>query len=152
MEIRDFSELLEAAKKEGIVRFVVGGIIKRQKNGEWQVLILKRIANDFMGGIEELPSGKVERGESLPEALSREVKEETKLSIQLNIRYLSYFDYFSSKGIKTRQFNFIVNEYQGKVKILEQEHSAYRWISESEIGGSQLTANIKKLLQSNRQQ
>src|SRR3989344_6703770 len=97
-------KLISLAKKDGIIRFVIGAIII---NNQGKILILKRKIDDFFGGIEELPSGKVENEESLFQALNREVKEETNLDVKQVAGYLGHFDYLSKNSNKTRQFNFI---------------------------------------------
>jgi 8-oxo-dGTP diphosphatase len=57
-----------------------------------KVWLLQRSEDDSMGGIFELPSGKVETGEALDVALIREVEEETGLDV-VNLReYLGHFD------------------------------------------------------------
>ncbi|MCK4714259.1 MAG: NUDIX domain-containing protein, partial [Candidatus Aenigmarchaeota archaeon] len=60
---------MEEAKRSGISRYVVAAVITKSS----EVLPLRRPESDFMGGIYELPSGKVEEGESLGDALHREV-------------------------------------------------------------------------------
>ncbi len=62
-----------------------------------------------MGGIFELPSGKVEPGEALDSALIRKVEEETGLHVTAVRDYLDSFDYASGSGKKSRQFNFAVD-------------------------------------------
>ncbi len=84
-----------------------------------------------MGGIYELPSGKVEPGEVLDQALIREVKEETGLDIESITNYLGSFDYSSGSGKKTRQFNFTVAVTVTRPVVL-QEHDEYRWAPVSE--------------------
>ncbi|RME79141.1 MAG: NUDIX domain-containing protein [Methanobacteriota archaeon] len=81
---------------------VVGAlVVKRRK-----VLILKRKqSDDFLPGLWELPSGKVEDGEDLIEALNREVEEETSQRIKRVTDYAGHFDYLSKSGKKKRQFN-----------------------------------------------
>ncbi|WP_254854197.1 NUDIX hydrolase [Nocardia donostiensis] len=68
----------------------------------------RRPGNDFMGSIWELPSGKVEPGETLDQALTREVTEETGLQVTGIGRYIDNFDYRSGNGKHSRQFNFTV--------------------------------------------
>lgn len=136
--------LLAKAKKDIISRFVVGGIVGWNN----KVLCLKRMSNDFMPRIYELPSGKVEAEESLSEALIREVKEETNLNITQICDYLGYFDYQSRSGNKTRQFNFMVDcdVATSKVQLDTKEHEGYSWISRDEIDNYNITDNIKIFL------
>lgn len=70
----NYDYLLEKGKVEGISKNVVGAIIINERG---KILIMSRKANDFMGGIDELPSGNMEKGEDITTALIREVKEET---------------------------------------------------------------------------
>ncbi len=100
-----FEQLASDAGSNGIQQLVVGAVIEH----EAKVLLLQRPADDFMGGIYELPSGKVEPGEALDAALAREVKEETGLDLDRITHYLGLFDYTSATGKPTRQYNFAVN-------------------------------------------
>lgn len=65
-------------RTEGIV-VAVAGVIWNDKG---QVLLIRR-ANPPRAGHWSLPGGKVERGESLEEALRREIREETGLEIEI---------------------------------------------------------------------
>ncbi|WP_329429557.1 NUDIX domain-containing protein [Streptosporangium sp. NBC_01495] len=117
-----FEELGAEADRDGVQRFVVGAVVQR----DGKVLLLRRPENDFMGGIFELPSGKVEAGEALDSALIREVKEETGLDVAAIRDYLGCFDYTSGSGKKSRQFNFAVDVIIAEPVML-QEHDAYTW-------------------------
>jgi 8-oxo-dGTP diphosphatase len=120
---RSFIDQLTAeAHDDGVQQLVVGAVIANNS----AILLLRRPADDFMGGIYELASGKVEPGEILDEALIREVKEESGLDIEEITRYLGSFDYTSGSGKKTRQFNFAVTVTTTEPVIL-QEHDEYRW-------------------------
>ncbi|WP_282771085.1 NUDIX hydrolase, partial [Saccharomonospora viridis] len=99
-----FAELAAHATGDGVQQLVVGAVVQ----ADGKVLLLKRPADDFMGGIYELPSGKVEGGEKLDAALVREVAEETGLTVTDIVAYLGSFDYTSGSGKKSRQFNFAV--------------------------------------------
>jgi 8-oxo-dGTP diphosphatase len=72
---------------------------------------------DFMGGIFELPSGKVESGEGLDVANLWE--------------YLGNFDYLSGTGKKSRQFNFVVDVVVTEPVEL-REYDSYTWTALNE--------------------
>ena len=118
-------QLLTKAQKDGIQKLVVGAVIKRKS----KVLLLERVPSDFMGGLVELPSGAVDSNEDLLLALVRETQEETGLTITSVSVYLGSFDYTSSSGKKTRQFNFLVEVKPGDIKLSSTEHQAYYFVS-----------------------
>lgn len=102
-----------------------------------------------MGGIEEFPSGKVESGESLTDALKRELLEETALSLHSVLDYMFSFDYFSSSGTRSRQFNFLVDVAKSAIKVDESEHQGYRWINRDDLSRSRVTQNVIELVLNN---
>ncbi len=116
--------LANDARCDDVQRFVVGAIVR---HGDC-VLLLRRSADDFMGGLLELPSGTVEPGESMDAALIREVREETGLDVIRIETYLGHFDYEGRDGLKTRQFNFVV-DVASPEPISLVEHSEYVWAS-----------------------
>ena len=59
---------------------VVVGFIKKKN----KFLISKRLKNKFLGGLWELPGGKIKRGESDKQSLEREIKEETNINIVIH--------------------------------------------------------------------
>ncbi|MGR6089249.1 NUDIX domain-containing protein [Brevibacterium sp. CSND-B09] len=66
-------ELRDSAQRDGVEKFVVGAVI----HSDGSVLVVTRSElDDFLPGIDELPSGGVEVGESLTAALDRELLEE----------------------------------------------------------------------------
>lgn len=140
-----FYDLLkEKGKEEGIIKNVVGAIILNEKN---EVLILSRKDEDFMGGIDELPSGNMENGENIYEALVREVKEETNLDIEEVKLYINNFDYISGSGKKARQFNFAVTV-KHVDDIILTEHSSYKWLTIDEARNSKkITEEVKFALE-----
>lgn len=124
-----FDKLEKKARADRVVKIVAGAIILNQED---KVLFLKRREDDFMGGILELPSGVVEKGEKINEGLKREVKEETNLEIERLGMFINTFDYLSSSGKKSRQFTFEVNVEKSE-DIFLTEHDEYKWLNYKEI-------------------
>ncbi|MFG3498723.1 NUDIX hydrolase [Streptomyces sp. NPDC047928] len=115
-------DLAHAAERDGVDKTVVGAVIA---GPDGEVLLLHRPADDYLGGLWELPSGGVDEGETLIEALRREVAEETGLTVETVGDYLGHFDYRSGSGRATRQFNFTATVTEGPVKLTE--HDAHVW-------------------------
>ena len=136
--------LIKKGKQDGIVKNVVGAIILNEKN---EALIMSRKIDDFMGGIDELPSGNMEQGENIYEALVREVKEETSLDV-VNVKsYIGSFDYISGSGKKARQYNFVL-DVKNTENIILTEHDKYNWLTIEEIRkSSKITDEVKSILE-----
>lgn len=141
METDIYESLVARADREGIKRYVVGAVIVKGLH----FLLLQRKVNDFMGDIYELPSGKVEEGEQLDQALYREVKEETNLKISEIDKYIGYFDYVSKTGVLTRQFNFIVFvDKQFGVKL--SEHQSFVWVTKEELEMYSISKEVQQVI------
>jgi 8-oxo-dGTP diphosphatase len=138
---RLLSRLTAEAERDDIVQLVVGAVVH---DGE-TVLLLRRPSDDFMGGIYELPSGKVDQDEGLHVALTREVKEETGLDVVDVTGYLGAFDYLSGSGKTSRQFTFTV-EVGDTSPVVLTEHDDYRWHPLTE--DAPVTDAVKKILDS----
>jgi (d)CTP diphosphatase len=63
-----------------------------------RVLVSRRLATDRFGGTWEFPGGKVEAGESHPEALARELEEELGITVRVEARF-GVIRYRSDAGI-----------------------------------------------------
>ncbi|MEG8183963.1 NUDIX domain-containing protein [Nocardia terpenica] len=140
--MKDFAlldKLVTDADRDGVQQLVVGAVIQH----DGRILLLKRPSDDFLGGIWELPSGKVEPGEALDQALTREVKEETGLDVVRIGRYLGEFDYRSGSGKKSRQFNFVV-EVAAVEPVTLLEHDTYAWTELTEE--PPVTDAVKRML------
>lgn len=128
---------------DDIEKLVVGAIVVCSK----RVLLLTRAEGEFMGGLVELPSGGVEAGESLKQALLRELEEETALADGVVLKaYVDHFDYVSASGKRARQFNFLVESASDHVSLNHKEHADYLWLDISlvpfeDINMSEATRN-----------
>jgi A/G-specific adenine glycosylase len=85
--VQSFCGAFEAGEQEVIPRpnerryrrvTAVVGVVER----DGKILIQKRPAAGLLAGLWEFPGGKVKRGESLPEALARELEEELGVSVE----------------------------------------------------------------------
>jgi 8-oxo-dGTP diphosphatase len=140
MDDQLIDKLTAQAAEDGITQLVVGAVIT---DAEARVLLLKRPDDDFMGGLWELPSGKVDPGEPLETALTREVKEETGLDLTEITDYLGHFDYTSGSGKPTRQFNFAVVTAEAETITLA-EHDDHQWMAIS--GALPVSHDVKLIL------
>ena len=95
-------------------------------NAQNHVLISNRKNSNQFSGFWEFPGGKVEKGESLSEALIRETKEE--LGLILNPSCISplTFSVDRMKGQETLLLLFICRKWEGQPKAMEGQE--LRWI------------------------
>ncbi len=137
----DFDKLVQKAKKEGVQK-ITTGVIVMDKN---KILILKRAADDFMGGIFELPGGGVDEGEAVDAALMRELKEEAGLIVKNILKFVDHFEYKSKSGKRTRQFNVIV-EVKNLNVSLSPEHTEFVWVKKEDVNKFNITDSTKNTL------
>ena len=133
--------LLSAAAAAGIDRLVVAAIIR---DGD-RILLLERNPADYLGGLFELPGGLVETGETLHQALRREVAEETGLIVSAIDCYLGGFDYRSERGRLTRQFNFQLSAPETPAIILS-EHASFAWVGIAELAQYLVSPEVREIL------
>ena len=133
--------LLSAAAAAGIDRLVVAAIIR----DGGRVLLLERNPEDYLGGLFELPGGVVEPGETLQQALRREVAEETGLIFATIDCYLGGFDYRSQSGRLTRQFNFQLTAPETPAVVLS-EHARFAWVGRVELAQYPVSPEVREVL------
>ncbi len=139
-----YNFLINKAKNDGIQKIVVGGIVLNNKR---EILVVTRKPDDFLRGIDELPSGHLESDETIPEGMAREIKEETGMNIAHIESYLDYFDYLSGSGKRTRQFNFVIIPDDCSQVVLT-EHNAYKWQSPLQaLINPKITDEVKNCIQ-----
>ncbi|MDB1086107.1 NUDIX domain-containing protein [Streptomyces sp. ACA25] len=123
-----------------IGRYVAAAVVMRHG----KALVLRRRADDFLGGIWELPSGRMDSGETIEQALARELREETGLRTQSDPRMIGTFDYRSKSGRRTRQVNFVTTADRSDVELTE--HDAAEWIDADQVGDWPLTEETRGIL------
>lgn len=134
-----------AAQADGVEKFVVGAVV----HSCGAVLVVRRSElDDYLPGIEELPSGGVEAGEMLAEALDRELLEEVGFGAgAIDDEFLEQFDYLSAAGRLTRQFTVSVPLKDRAVR-LSDEHIAARWIMAGVVIDTSCTPETQGVLES----
>jgi len=103
---------------------VVAALIK---DGE-KFLICQRPKNKARGLLWEFVGGKVEKGESKPQALVRECKEELNLDIAVGKEFCSVTHEYPDITVQLTVFSATAN---GEPQLLE--HNALKWITADEI-------------------
>jgi nucleoside triphosphatase len=126
----------------------VGALIFNQKD---KVLLVK---SDKWRNHYTVPGGHIELGETMEEALRREVKEETGLDIY-DIRFSLLQEFIFDEAFhKRRHFIFIdfvckTDSDENKV-VLNFESQAYLWVSLDEALGLPIDAYTRRLIESLR--
>lgn len=127
-----------------------GIIVKKDENGNNQVLVIQRSRDDHWPLMFEIPRGKCDKpiGENLIHCVKREVKEETGLDVNV-IRLLDTFEYLADGGTrKTVCYNFLCTMKNPQQKIkLSKEHEGYKWISQVGEAELMLMPEQKKTLE-----
>ncbi len=132
------------AKADGIEKFATGVAVL--KGGK--VLVVRRVPNDYLGGMYELPGGSVDPGESIDEGAKRELLEETGLVATELVATFGGFDYKTPKPTSVRQFNFVANVEDFEVKLDPDEHDEYKWVGLAELESLQTTDVMRRVIES----
>ncbi|WP_406268371.1 NUDIX domain-containing protein [Nocardia sp. NBC_00881] len=117
-------QLRSEAHRDGIAHFVIGVAVFRER----RLLVVRRVPDDYHGGMYELPGGGVESGETFAECVARELLEETGLRLRAITGFLAGFDYATRTKAKVRKYNVVVEAEPGDVALTPQEHDAFAWI------------------------
>lgn len=114
----------------------VSAIIIREKDDK--VFVARRKENkEFSPGLWETIGGRVEKGESIEEALKREVIEELNVGIKK-------FEYFRDYEYYDRIFKTFIVELERKPAPNEPDFEEWGWFSKEEIEERNFAANCKE--------
>ena len=99
---------------------------------ESRVLILRRHGSEYGNGLWCLPGGKVDVGETVLEAVAKELLEETSLECK-NAAFLFFQDSLPYAGSDLHCINFYFRvETEGQIE-LNPESDAFAWIGRQQI-------------------
>ena len=106
-----------------------------------QYLLQDRIKEDWQGFT--LPGGHIEKGESIVDAVIREMKEETGLTIRNpKLRGVKQFPIENGRYIV---FLFQADEFEGEV--ISSEEGAMHWISKEDLSSVNTVKDLEELIQ-----
>ncbi|ATC99760.1 8-oxo-dGTP diphosphatase [Pseudoalteromonas spongiae UST010723-006] len=123
---------------------VAVGVIKKDD----LIFIAKRHELQHQGGKWEFPGGKVEAGETVTQALARELNEEIGIDVQSSTPFLEIHHDYPDKSVHLDIH--LVEEFDGQARHLEgQDH---KWVAISDLNNYEFPAAnvvIIEKLQSN---
>jgi len=111
-------------------------------------IILKRSEKEIQSpGKWTVPGGKVERGDTILEALEKEIKEETGLETEKEFEFLGDSEFTRPDGYHVVVPRFLCRAKSGEVNIDKNDFTDHAWISLDEIGNYDLIPGVKKALE-----
>jgi|CXWL01.1.fsa_nt_gi mutator protein MutT len=123
---------LQAQASRECKECVVGGLIIYQNS---QVFVQKRSPDRRMfPGCWDIPGGHVEPGETLYEALVREIREETGWKLKQIVDIVKIFDWKTERDgmiVNKREFDFVI-EVNGDLEhpqIEQKKFTEFRWVN-----------------------
>jgi len=117
---------------------VVAGVIF---NNLGEVLITKRKLSKTNGGKWEFPGGKIEKNENEKDALTRELKEELNIEVEIVEKLLT---------TKSRDSRIILHSFKVillKNEIVLNEHDEYKWLKIKDLSNYSFTEADLKILE-----
>lgn len=103
-----------------------------------RLLLLRRAPGDTTrAGLWELPGGSVEQGETLQEAVEREVWEETGMRVSVDAPYAA--DLFEARRSDGSRGPVVAirfrcrGPYEGEPRLARGEHDAFAWVAPGEL-------------------
>lgn len=122
---------------------VAGKAIVRGDGG--RILLLQRASTSSHDpGLWELPGGKMDYGEQLPEALAREVAEETGLTVSVGRPILTW--HFTKEPFWVTGVTFICDLVDGEM-ALSSEHDDAAWVTPQEALSYPLSTRMAEQIQ-----
>ncbi|KAH6685756.1 NUDIX hydrolase domain-like protein [Plectosphaerella plurivora] len=136
-------------------KITVGAAIIRVENDSKSILLLKRNANErYFPGVFEIPGGQMEYGEKVCNAVSREVAEETGMTVMAIVSAMPWMKYTTNKQRnetqwvrRTLQLSYIVVvEDETTCTVNEDEHSEFVWANEAALQELPMTDEMRLLV------
>ena len=104
---------------------VVCGVIF---NDDQKILLTRRAKGEFAGKWE-FPGGKIEKGETYQECLSRELEEELSISVSVKSHYTDYV--YSYPDFSVNLIAFLCSYEGGEIKLTD--HNKFSWVIPTDL-------------------
>jgi len=132
-----------------VTKFFVAGhaLIERES----RYLVTRRSElNTYMPLKWDIPGGIVKPGETLEEAIYREVSEETGLTIQVGHVIYVYANRDQLPVRQTFQTVYLCKYKGGEVRLIPSEHDTYKWLDYKDIASVDMIDFLRELVKSYR--
>jgi A/G-specific adenine glycosylase len=106
-----------------------------------RILVAQRNADDMLGGLWEFPGGKCEDGETLPECLAREMREELGVEVEVGKKLTVVKHAYTHFRITLHAFRCRV--VSGEPRCLDC--AAFRWASPAELDALPMSVADRKI-------
>jgi len=123
----------------GIVITVAAAIIRRGEH----ILLTRRRPDAHLPGLWEFPGGKVEPGESLSDALRRELLEELGVHAAIADEYYTTIHHYPTKSVELHFFNCTIAN--GEPRAIEAPE--LRWVKSSELHALEFPEADRELIE-----
>lgn len=140
---------LSAIQREALVGVDCLSVSAAIVHDRKMLLCTRSATEDFLPGYSELVGGGVDDGESLWDALHREVREETGIEITSVVRRMPGFEYEDGSGRTVRECSFIVTCDTSRVRLNPAEHDAFYWLGPEDLvllAGLRMTPEQRSLV------
>ncbi|MGE3919814.1 MAG: 8-oxo-dGTP diphosphatase MutT, partial [Gammaproteobacteria bacterium] len=125
---------------QSIFIHAVGGVIFNVEN---KILIAKRPLDKYLGGLWEIPGGKIESGETSLEALTRELTEEVGIKIVEAQFWFSTQHRYPDREVKLDVWK--VPRFVGKAYGVEGQ--AVQWVAIEELRDYPIPAGSQEIIE-----
>lgn len=119
---------------------IVSAAIIRQDD---LILLTQRKPDAHLPNLWEFPGGKVEAGESLVDALGREIREELGITVTVHNEYYTTTHHYPTKSVELHFFNCSILD--GEPRALEV--AQFRWVKSSDLSAYEFPAADHELVE-----